>query len=377
MNRLFGRNNMEVKPAWLAVVVLLTVLLVPGIVKATDRELPFPLLKKAAALEIQKSIAGLNVLKAGGNHPWMYRVVPVIDLPQAPNPYGYDYSEGIAISPLGNIYLVMNVSGDIYRIDRHGMLSLIGDLVAQCDDSYPLGLAVDEDETLYVAVVGWNDSAANGVWRIRESGEKELILPVPSAYWPNAISFDDSENLYVTDPLLGTIWRLGKDGDGGLWLQDSLLLGDVFGGNGIAYRKHNLWVLNTDRGRIVRIPIEQDGSPGQPEIFVESPLLVGCDGGQFDIKGNMYVGVNYQGHLARVSSHGDVEILITPQEFNGFYMVTNPLFGFGRDRSTIYITGMNPHVVKVDVGVPGMRLPQFKRSHCPDDDSDDARDHCH
>ena len=70
-----------------------------------------------------------------------------------------------------------------------------------------------------------------------------------------------------------------------------------------------------------------------------------------------------QGYLARVEPRGDVDILVTPEEFNGFTMVTNPLFGFGRDRSTIFITGMNPHVVKVDVGVPGLRLEQFKRRH--------------
>lgn len=367
MKRFFGRKSKRMKPVGLALFALATILLATATVWPNEHKVPFPRLKEAAALAAQRSAMEWIVPEMGENHQWDYQAFPVIDLPQEPNPYGYDYSEGIAISPSGNIYLVMNVSGDIYKIDRHGTLSKIGDLVANLDDSYPLGLAVDAQEALYVAVVGWNDPAANGVWRIRESGEKELVLPVPAAYWPNAISFDKAGNLYVTDPLLGSVWRLGKDGDRGLWLQDPLLLGDIFGGNGIAYRNHSLWVLNTDRGRIVRIPIERDGSPGQPETYVESPLLVGCDGGQFDIKGNMYIGVNYQGHLARVSPHGDVEILITPEEFNGFTMVTNPIFGFGRDRSTIYISGMNPHVVKVDVGIPGMLLPQFKDRQLPDD----------
>jgi sugar lactone lactonase YvrE len=363
MERFFGKESMGTKPAWLALVVMVAILLVPSAAWTAERKIPFPRLKEAAAAANPRATVELGVPSAGDRHHPNYQVIPVIDLPQEPNPYGYDYSEGIAISPRGNIFLVMNVSGDIYKIDRHGTLSLIGDLVANLDDSYPLGLAVDAQETLYVAVVGWNDPAANGVWRIRASGEKELVLPVPAAYWPNAISFDNAGNLYVTDVLQGSVWRLGKDGGSSMWLQDPLLLGDIWGGNGITYRDRSLWVLNTDRGRIVRIPIEHDGFPGQPETFVESPLLVGCDGGQFDVKGNMYVGVNYQGNLARVSPHGDVDILITPEEFNGFTMVTNPIFGFGKDRSTIYITGMNPHVVKVDVGIPGMLLPQFKRKH--------------
>lgn len=370
MSRFFGKKNVRMKPVRMVMIALVAIALAPATAWADEGKSPLPWMKEVAALTAQRGALERITPVAGDGHSGKFPVIPVINLPQEPNPYGYDYSEGIAISPRGNLYLVMNVSGDIYKINRHGALSHIGDLVANCDDAYPLGLAVDAQESLYVAVVAWNDTTANGVWRIRENGEKDLVLPVPMEYWPNAISFDNEGNLYVTDPLLGSVWRLGEDGESGLWLQDSLLQGDVFGGNGIAYRDRSLWVLNTDRGRIVRIPIERDGSPGQPETFVESPLLVGCDGGQFDVKGNMYVGVCYQGTLVRVSPRGDVEVLITAEEFNGFTQVTNPIFGSGRERSSIYITGMNPHVVKVDVGIPGMPLPQFKDSHRPDHDPD-------
>ena len=45
------------------------------------------------------------------------------------------------------------------------------------------------------------------------------------------------------------------------------------------------------------------------------------------------------------------------------------LFGFGKDREKLYITGstrgVTPDVVKVDVGVPEMLLPQFREGSLP------------
>ncbi len=366
MERFVGKKSLCMKPGWLVLLTLVAIVLVPAVVWTNELKIPIPRLKEAATAVNQQSAMDLTTPASSECHHRDYQVEPVIDFPQEPNPYGYDLPEGIAISPRGNLYAGMNVSGCINKVNRHGVVSVIADFVTNCDDSNVLGLAVDADETLYVCVWGYNDPSLNGVWRIRPGGEKELIMPIPGAYWgsiPNALTFDNEGNLYATDSGAGSVWRLGKNGDKGLWVQDPLLLGDYFGANGVAYRNHSLWVLNTDRGRIVRIPIEHNGSPGQPEIFVESPLLVGCDGGQFDVRGNMYVAVYYQGYLARVSPRGEVDILITPEEFNGFNPPISPVFGFGKDRSTLFITGMNPHIVKVDVGVPGMLLEQFRNNH--------------
>lgn len=307
---------------------------------------------------ISDSIYGHNVVLTA---------VPVITFPHDPNPYGWDGPEGIATSPRGNLYAAMNIGGELFRVTPDGHSSVLARFVQNVDDAYLLGLAVDADESVYVAVWGWNDLTVNGVWRVDPDGQREFVMPIPAAYAgasvPNALAFDEEGNLYATDSPAGSIWRLGRDGDVSMWVQDDLLLGDFFGANGIAYRNSSLWILNYDRGRIVRIPIERDGSPGQPTTFVESPVLVGCDGGQFDVAGNMYVGVYGQGYLARVSARGEVSILMTADQLAPFNSPINPVFGFGRDRATIFISGTNPDVAKVTLRVPGMLLPQFKRPH--------------
>lgn len=307
------------------------------------------------------------IAAAADGHRRPLQVVPVITFPHDENPpYGFDVTEGIAISPRGNLYVGLNVGGQLYKVSPDGQVSLLADFVDTIDDSNLGGLAVDADENVYACVWGYNDPSLNGVWRVDPTGHRKLVLPIPGDYWgsiPNALAFDEEKNLYVTDSGSGSIWRLEPSGDSGLWAQDPLLLGDFFGANGIAYRKGSLWVLNYDRGRIVRIPIERDGSPGVPQTFVESPLLVGADGGQFDVVGNMYVGVYGQGYLARVSPRGEVDIFMTAEQLAPFSWPINPVFGFGRDRTTIYITGTNPDVAKVDVGTPGMMLPQFSHRH--------------
>jgi sugar lactone lactonase YvrE len=294
-------------------------------------------------------------------------VVPVVTFPHDENPpYGFDVTEGIAVSPRGNVYVGMNVGGQLYKVGPGGSVSLLADFVESVDDSNLLGLAVDAEENVYACVWGYNNPSVNGVWRVDPDGGKELVLPIPGAYWgsiPNALAFDEDGNLYATDSGSGSIWRLEANGESGLWVQDDLLLGDYFGANGIAYRNRALWVMNTDRGRIVRIPIERDGNPGPPETFVESPDLVGADGGQFDILGNLYVAVYYQGLLARVSPRGKVEILLTAKQLAPFASPVSPVFGFGRRRTTLYMTGTNPDVAKVNVGIPGMVLPQFAHPH--------------
>ena len=272
--------------------------------------------------------------------------------------------EGIAMSQRGDLYVGAPYEGEIFKVAPNGDVSTFATLVPNPDDGYMLGLVVARDGTLYAAMVGCNVLSMNGVWHVDANGHTSLVMPVPSASCfasaPNNLAFDEQGNLYVTDSITGSVWRLGSQGDMGLWVQDDLLKPiSAFGANGMAYRDHSLWVLNTDAGSIIQIPILRDGSAGKPRTLVQSDLLVGIDDGNFDVAGNLYVGNIYTTNLLRVSPQGKVETLVTAAQFGGFYWPTCPVFGFGHERSTVYISGANPAVVKVDVGMPGMLMPQF------------------
>ena len=184
------------------------------------------------------------------------------------------------------------------------------------------------------------------------------------------------------------MWRLGAQG-AQLWAQHDLLKArptslNQVGADGIAYRNNSLWVSNLDTGTMIEIPIGNDGRAGHPRLFAEG--LGHPDGHQFDVHGNLWV-TNYgyqewdvldgsQRNVLRISPQGKVEIAITTEQLSGSTGSTmgaaSPVFGFGRESSTLFLGGFlpnpndpNPNVAKVKVGVPGMRLPQFK--HARDD----------
>lgn len=300
--------------------------------------------------------------------------------------------EGLAISPKNEVYAAAQVEGIIYRITPAGEVSVFADFGFNEEDAFLIGLAVDRDNSVYAAVVGCFRPDLNGVWHVDPSGNPTLAFPMPvlndvcGASIPNALAFDDVGNLYVTESAQGEVWRLGANG-AELWVQDDLLKArpeslNQVGVDGIAYRKKSLWVNNLDTGTMVEIPIQKDGRAGIPRLFAEG--LGHPDGHQFDVQGNLWVtNLGYEEwdaldgstrNVLRVKPDGTVEVAISTEQLSGStgstLLPASPVFGFGRESSTLFLGGApldpndpNPNVVKVEVGIPGMRLPQFKQGN--------------
>ena len=91
----------------------------------------------------------------------------------------------------------------------------------------------------------------------------------------------------------------------------SIGFGFPLGANGIAYRHGELVVGNTELARLVRIPIEPDGSAGSPSVLAESPLLFAADGLAFDVHGNVWVAVIAQSAIRTVSPGGSIATVAT------------------------------------------------------------------
>ncbi len=120
---------------------------------------------------------------------------------------------------------------------------------------------------------------------------------------------------------------------------------------------------------MIEISIQKDGSAGRPRLFAQG--LGHPDGYQeWDVLDGS------QRIVLRVSPQGKVEIVTTTEQLSGSTGSTiapaSPVFGFRRESSTLFLGGFlpnpndpNPNVAKVKVGIPGMRLPQFK--HARDD----------
>jgi sugar lactone lactonase YvrE len=281
------------------------------------------------------------------------------------DPNANEYPEGIAIDRRGNIYFGLAADGRILRLGPNGSRSTLTTL--PIGTGLLLGLAVDEFGNVYAGLASF-DPATHGIWRITPDGESHRYAALDPTGFPNGLAFDDRGNLYASDSYLATVWRIGPGGGTAEpWLQSPLLAGDPvngfgIGANGVAFWRGDLYVANTDRGSIVRVPVGTDGAAGTPAVYVANPAIAFADGIAFDVRGSLYV-VNslLTNTLVRIAPDRTLETLATAAD--GLDYCASVAFGTGRsERTQLYIANVGanfnrPSVMKADVGVPGVPLP--------------------
>lgn len=273
--------------------------------------------------------------------------------------------EGITMDKQGNLFVGLANQAEVRMITPDGTESTLASLPV--GGFGLLGLAVDAPGNVYAAVAT-ADGVSNGVYRVSRDGTSEQLPGSAAIFVPNGLVFDKQGNLFVTDSVLGAVWQIPRGGSAQLWLQDPLLegtgefgFGVPIGANGITYRQGVFYVANSEKGHIVRIPVNNDGGPGTPEVLIAGPDLVGADGLALDVHGDIYAAIVAQDKLIKIN-HDDTTMTVLATE--GLDSPASLVFGTGKgDRQTVFITnfalftGANPGVVKLDVGVPGLPLP--------------------
>lgn len=239
------------------------------------------------------------------------------------------------------------------------------------------GLEADPNGTVYACfasdldTVGGSDT--NGVWTVDRDGERSLLAELPpddyeGLTFPNDVTLL-GDSVLVTDSFRGAVYRVWRDGEAEVWVESGLLAPSGpggFGANGIAIGKDGtVYVANLDGGRIVEIPVGKDGSPGTPATFVQDGRLIGADGLAFDARGNLYVAVNAQNAVRRVSPDGEIETL-AGNGLNGveeFDFPADVTFGTSRgEQKSVFVPNLAfsetsyPTLVKLDGGVPGLPI---------------------
>ena len=231
----------------------------------------------------------------------------------------------------------------------------------------PAGLAVNAPGNVYVAVITF-DPPTSGVYKIARNGSFTRLPGTEAIVFPNGVTLDKRGNVYVTDTVLGAVWRVpASGGPAELWFQSPLLLGNgsfafgfPLGANGIAFRQKKLVVGNTEVGRLVRIEIEPDGSAGAATVLAEGPALLGADGIAFDVHGNVWVAVIAQSTIVRVSPDGTVATVATAAD--GLDWASSIAFGKGHDLWAVNFAigppgGPGPALLRLAVGVKGQPVP--------------------
>lgn len=300
--------------------------------------------------------------------------------------------EGIAVHRDGYLYVSMRrlegttKTASLLKVDPGtGQAETVAVLDPDIPAALPgaLGVAIDQTGAAHVALMS-GDPSTHGVWRLPVGQEPERLAGSERIVFPNALTFDPRGDLYVTDTATGAVWRFTNGEDPGeLWLQHpslaspdpgSNLLPGPIGANGIAFAPpRKLYVANTEGGRLVEVPIQQDGSPGTPRIVAADPALLTIDGIAVGGDGSVYAAIAGYPLLpltpvVRIDPASGAIEPATAQP-TGFDFPTSLAFGRGKktDPQSLYVVNAalrelegprpGPGIVRLPVGGTGFPIP--------------------
>lgn len=270
------------------------------------------------------------------SHP---RIVAHFDFAKGQTP------ENIALEPDGSADLTFSAARQIAHVTKQGHTRIRATLPAVANPQTPLvgddivlGIARAHDGTLYVTYA--TGTRKTGVWRIAPGGAPRQIAQLPGNGLPNAIGLDENRGvLYIADSVLGTVWRVPQGGGTPTEWATGTALDPVpaseggfgVGANGLKVHHGAVWVTNTDRGTLLRIPVRRDGSAGT--IETRATGLAGVDDFAFTGHGDtVLAALVLTNELALVRPDGTHTVVLTQQDG-----LSNPTSVAVRHR-TVYVT---------------------------------------
>lgn len=279
------------------------------------------------------------------------------------------FLENIAIDHAGEMFVTSFEEGKIYRVTSTGTFTELATIAGNA-----AGIAVNRQGNLLVA--GITDDKTPAVFQIDYSGTVELLTTLPDALFLNGMAHltggslrdGKAERYLIADSFKGAIWEVNiSEKTAHLWLQhDRLSRSDAEfppfpAANGLKIYGDTLYVSNTQRQQLIRIPLNPDFTPGIPELWLTN---VNLDDFAFDIEGNLYAATHVYNSVVRIAPDGQITTIAKAEQG----MTGNTALAFGRtpsERTSLYVTtnggmslppetGVEPaKVVRLEVGVAG------------------------
>jgi sugar lactone lactonase YvrE len=289
----------------------------------------------------------------------------------APFVSGQDIPESVTEDEQGNLFV--SLGNTIQRRAPGGQFSVFATLPSGVN---ALGVKVGPDGCVYNASTSLSAVPGAFVWRACSANSLEVYAELDQSGAPNDLAFDDHGDLFVTDPLLGRLWKVARTGHAQVFAEAPSLAGNpsnpalVFrqlGVNGVAFERNQkaLYLSNTDQGSILRIDLRSANHT--PTLFAQSDRLRGADGIAFDRAGTLLVAVNAQDSVIALDRRGELRVLAqgglldapssivfgrTPRDQQQVFLVSS---AFSR---TLGFQPGTPHpaLLSADTATPGLPL---------------------
>lgn len=273
------------------------------------------------------------------------------------------FLENLAISPDGTIFVTNHEVGQIVRITPDGNQQIYASVAGKVS-----GLAFTSNSGL--VATGWNADSIPVVSLITTDGTVETLLTLPDAIFLNGITPLSNTQYLAADSYRGAIWLIDiAQRRSTIWLEHSLLARSnsenvIPAANGLKRFGNLLYVSNTEKMLLLRIPLGTGNEPGEPEIFVEQTNI---DDFAFDVEGNLYGATHIYNSVVKITQNGSTTIIAQAEQ--GVIGSTAVAFGQTQsDRTAIYVvmnggmflpppTGVVPaNVVRIEVDKAGYPL---------------------
>lgn len=269
---------------------------------------------------------------------------------------GLDHPEGVAWGPDGRVY-AGGEAGQVYSIGLDGTVREVAGT-----GGFLYGVTLDGDGRVYGCDMGRGEvvrvDPATGSVEAYTAGTPDRPLRVP-----NFAAFDDDGNLFVTESgdwweEDGCVFRVAPDGVTTVWTD---AVHRFPNGCCITADGGALLVVESKGRRVVRFPIEDDGTAGAMEVVVELPGDAQPDGISLDAEGAMYVSCYRPDRLYRIPPGGAPSVLAEDPDGLVLNQPANTAFvGDRLDRLAVSsLGGWSISVVEIEVPGLALRYPKL------------------
>ncbi|QBD76006.1 gluconolactonase [Ktedonosporobacter rubrisoli] len=220
------------------------------------------------------------------------------------------FLENLAISANGDIFMTSFRDGAIIRHTSAGTQEVVARL-----DGTVSGIVTAPNDGLFVC--SRQPQGPESIFHIDIHGRVEKWLNLPGARFLNGMTRLSEQVLLAADSFTATIWQVDLvQRQVSPWLTHRLLSkrssqNSLPGPNGIKVFAGAVFVSNSERASVIRIPVLEQQQAGEPAIYASHFLL---DDFTFDEQGNLYGATHPLNTVERLARNGTRLTIAEPEQ---------------------------------------------------------------